>query len=91
MIRIFKVEGDSMYPFLKKGHRVFCYRFFFFLPLHVDQIVVFEKDDMLLIKRVSEIKPQGVYVKGTDAYSQDSSTFGLIKKEQIRYKVLFRF
>ncbi len=91
MFKIFKIEGDSMYPLLKDTQKIFCIKAKF-INLKQDDIVVFHHpQEGLMIKYIKSISSDGYYVKGTSAFSIDSSIFGHLKKEDILYKMLFKF
>lgn len=90
MFKFFKIQGDSLYPFLKSGQRVFCIKIFNFSKLKLNDFVVFEKKEYgLMVKQIKEIKNQQYFVQGTDSFSIDSRNFGTIRKSEIKYKVLF--
>jgi type IV secretory pathway protease TraF len=44
-----------------------------------------------MIKQIKAIEENGYFVQGTDAFSIDSRDFGVIPKDSIKYKVLFKF
>jgi phage repressor protein C with HTH and peptisase S24 domain len=89
MIKLFKIQGDSLYPFLKNGQRVLCVKIFNFLKLNINDFVVFEKQGYgLMVKQIISIESDGFFVKGTDSHSIDSRDFGLLSKNEIKYKVL---
>lgn len=87
MIKIFEVEGNSLYPFLKNGQKIFCGRVFSFTKLTVGDYVVFTKKGYpTMIKRIEKILSGRYFLKGTDPYSIDSRNFGLVEKNEINYK-----
>jgi len=87
LIRIFKVEGNSLYPYLKDGQRVVCLKVFRFSKIAIGNFVVFSKKPHgLMIKRVEKIKKGMFFVQGTDPMSIDSRDFGLIERTDIIYK-----
>ncbi len=87
MIRIFKVEGNSLHPHLKDGQRIVCLKVFKFSKIVIGDFVVFYKKPYgLMIKRVEKIKDGMFFVQGTDPMSIDSRNFGLIKHADIQYK-----
>lgn len=87
MIRIFKVEGNSLYPHLKEGERIVCFKIFKFSKIKVGDFVVFLKKPYgLMIKRVKYIKENKYFVQGTDPMSIDSRNFGLLDLADVRYK-----
>lgn len=90
MVKIFKIKGDSLYPFLKDTQRVFCIKPFWFIKLKLNDFVVFEKKGYgLMVKQIKSIQKENYFVKGTDVHSIDSRDFGTIHKTQIKYKLLF--
>ncbi|MCP4969513.1 MAG: hypothetical protein GY932_02820 [Arcobacter sp.] len=79
-----------MYPLLKNGQKILCISFF--SNLYENDIVVFKhKQEGLMIKKIAKIDENGYYVKGTTAFSLDSSVFGYLKKDEILYKMFFKF
>ena len=92
MLQLFKISGDSLYPFYKNGERVVCRKVFRGTHINTDDTVVFEKDNYgMMIKKVTSIEKNAYFVEGTDPYSIDSRNFGSLEKEAIKYKVLFKF
>ena len=91
MIKIFKIQGNSLHPFVKDGQRVLCTKISKFTRLKIDDIVVFEKNEYgLMIKQIKSISWKGFFVQGTDAFSIDSRDFGEIHKDELKYKLLFK-
>ena len=92
MFQLFKISGDSLYPYYKNGQRVVCRKVFKGTKIKVDDTVVFEKDAYgMMIKRVRSIDNHTYFVEGTDPMSIDSRNFGALKLKEIMYKVLFKF
>ena len=92
MLQLFKISGDSLYPFYKNGQRVVCHRVFPSTKIHIDDTVVFEKKHYgMMIKKVTSIEGNSYFVEGTNPFSTDSRNFGTLEKEEIKYKVLFKF
>ena len=92
MLQIFKISGDSLYPFYKNGQRVLCRKIFGHTAVKVNDTVVFKKEKYgLIIKKVTSIQNDGYFVEGTDPLSIDSRLFGTITHQEILYKVLFGF
>ena len=92
MFQLFKISGDSLYPYYKNGQRVVCRKVFKGTKIKVDDTVVFEKDAYgMMIKRVSSIDNHTYFVEGTDPMSIDSRNFGALKLKEIMYKVVFKF
>ena len=90
MIKIFKIKGNSLYPYLNDGQRIVCFKVFKFNKINVGDFVVFSKKPYgLMIKRVKEIKEGRFFVQGTDPMSIDSRDFGFIDRDDIKYKKYF--
>ena len=63
------VSGDSMYPTLKNHDLVFTYRQF--VEIDNNDIVVFNKDDSLVIKRAIAVSGDKVELKNNGVYIND--------------------
>lgn len=88
MIKLFKVEGNSLFPLYKNNQLLFTFKSSFF-NLKVGDIVVFDNTTYgLMIKKIQEIKDNKYYVIGTNPDSIDSRNFGFISKDDIKYKVI---
>ncbi|MBL7004310.1 MAG: hypothetical protein ISR69_09825 [Gammaproteobacteria bacterium] len=87
MLRVFKVEGHSLFPLLREGQRILCIKSFSFVPIKKGDFVIFKKSPYgLMIKQVDSIKNNKYFVVGTDPMSIDSRDFGAIPKRDILYK-----
>ena len=92
MFKLFKISGDSLYPFYKNGQRVLCLKVFPKTNISVDDTVVFEKDSYgMMIKKVKTAEEDAYFVEGTNPYSIDSRNFGTLEKKELKYKVLCKF
>ena len=92
MLQLFKISGDSLYPYYKNGQRVICRKVFKGTKIRVDDTVVFEKEAYgMMIKLVKSIDDNRYFVEGTDPISIDSRNFGALELKEIKYKVLFKF
>jgi len=92
MLQIFKISGDSLYPFYKNGQRVVCRKVFKNTSINIGDTVVFEKGRYgLMIKKVKKVIDDAYFVEGTTPYSIDSRNFGVLNPKEIKYKVLFKF
>jgi phage repressor protein C with HTH and peptisase S24 domain len=91
MFKLFRVEGYSLFPLLKEGEVVLCSKLFSFSTIKVNDIVVFKKYNVVMIKKVKEINSKGYFVQGENPDSIDSRNFGELQKKEILYKVLFNF
>jgi len=88
MIKLFKIDGDSLYPYLKDGQRVLCIKTFKFLKLKVGDFVVFNKEEYgLMIKKIKYINQDKFYLEGTTPLSIDSRNFGMVSIKDIKYKL----
>lgn len=89
MLKLFKIQGNSLFPFYKDGQRVLCVKVFGFSKLNINDIVVFHKNNYgYMIKEIKSVDKDGFFVQGTDSLSIDSRNFGAIKKHEILYKVI---
>lgn len=92
MFQLFKISGDSLYPFFKNGERVICRKIFSKTKIKVADTVVFKKEHYgLMIKRVKRIDDHIYFVEGTNPYSIDSRDFGSLSQKELKYKVVFKF
>ncbi len=90
MFKLFRVEGYSLFPFLKEGEVIFCIKLFSFSRIKVSDTVVFKyKDDGFMIKRVKKIDSNGYFVQGENPDSIDSRNFGALEKKDLLYKAIF--
>ncbi len=82
-----------MFPILKDGDRVVALKNISFLKIKANDIVVFKlpTHKKLMIKRVVSVVGDNYKVLGESSFSTDSRDFGTLKKEEILYKVLFKF
>lgn len=88
----FKIAGHSMAPKFSENDNVLVsyFPFLFGKPKKGD-VVVFEKYHRLYIKRIGKIKEEKYFLIGDNKKdSEDSRRFGLVKREQIKGKVLFK-
>ena len=99
IVDIRMVSSDSMSPTLKKGELVviskLAYNIFGFdykqhLP---NDIVIFNKDNELLVKRISYISHEdSLFVVGDNIEnSNDSRSFGLVSKDKVIGKAIMKF
>lgn len=92
MFQVFKIYGDSLYPFYKNGQRVVCRKVWSHTHIKVNDTVVFDKKNYgHMIKMVKSIENFNYFVEGTNPFSVDSRDFGALKHDEIKYKVLFKF
>jgi nickel-type superoxide dismutase maturation protease len=94
MLRLLKVQGDSLYPSYREGDYVLIAK----IPLvvlnpHPGDVVVFRHPHLgLLIKRVEYFSPdrQSVFLLGTHPNSVDSRQFGMVPIKDLLGKVIWR-
>ncbi len=92
MFKLFKIEGDSLYPLVKEGEVVLCMKLFNFNKIKINDLVLFNhKINGFMIKKVTAINDKGYFVKGENPSSYDSRDFGELKKEDLLYRVLYHF
>ncbi len=85
----FEVKGNSMQPEFSQGDRVFVSRLG---KIRNDDVVILNKENKDMIKRVKKILNNRYYVLGDNLNeSVDSRDFGLITKREIIGKVLFKY
>lgn len=91
MIKLFKIQGHSLFPLLKEGEIVLGIKPLFCLHVKIDDFVVFSHQPIgTMIKQVRSIDENKVFVVGTSADSIDSRDFGTIDIRDITYKILFK-
>lgn len=91
MIKLFRIEGDSLYPLYKQGDLVVAIRIKFGLHVKPKDVVTFTRKGVgVMIKQVRSIENSEVFVVGTTIESIDSRVFGTIPLEDISHKVLFK-
>ena len=92
LIKKYKVFGHSMEPFLKNEDICLISSVpYLFKNPKINDIVLFIYKDKKYLKRVTKISEQGYFLKGdnnTDSF--DSKNFGLIKRDKIIGKVIFK-
>lgn len=91
MIKLFRIEGSSLFPLIKEGEVVFCQKVFFFNKIKLNDLVLFNhKTEGFMIKKVTNINNGKYFVKGESPFSIDSRTFGELNKNEILFKVIFK-
>jgi len=91
MFRILRVAGGSLYPDFQEGDFVvIATRPFFLRRLRRGDVVVFRHEAYgTLIKRVTHVLPEEVYVLGARQDSVDSRRLGPIRRQAITGKVIW--
>ncbi len=87
MLRVFKIQGDSLYP-LYKDKQIVLALSTSFCTLKTGDVVVFKQKQGLLTKQIDHIKNEQFYLLGKSYDSVDSRIFGYINKKDIKYKIL---
>lgn len=83
----FIVSGDSMSPALKAGQNVLIWSWFY--EAKVEDIVVIEKNNKDMIKRIKKIENGKYFIEGDNKQkSTDSRKFGPIDRSEIIGKVI---
>lgn len=84
----FRIEENSMSPFLKPGDLVIIFRT---KNVKKNDVIVFERDENFYIKRLTEIEDENYFLEGDNKReSIDSRKFGWISKQQIIGKVIYK-
>lgn len=82
-----RVVGNSMFPALHEGEYVFGVRT---KKIAIGDIVIAPQNDREVIKRISAIDEQYVWLKGDNtAQSIDSSTLGPVLKKDVKAKIVW--
>ena len=86
------VSGHSMIPTYCPGDKILTSTLpYLFSKPKIGDVIVFKKDNTLLIKRISKITNIGLLVEGDNKDdSYDSASFGIISKKQILGKVVYK-
>jgi hypothetical protein len=91
MIKLFRIEGFSLFPLLKEGEVVLCTRVFFFSKIKLNDFILFNhKTEGLMIKKVTNINNGKYFLKGETPFSIDSRNFGELNKNELLFKVIFK-
>ena len=93
LLRKFKVSGHSMEPVIKNQQRVLVSKIpYLFSKPKAKEIVAFNYQGKILIKRIAEISSDKYSVKGDNSKdSLDSRSFGSISESDILGKVIYIF
>lgn len=86
MIR--RVQGHSMLPVLPPGTLVWGYKWFIKLRQH--KVVIAERDGREIIKRIDQIKSDGLFLVGDHPEaSTDSRHYGVVPRDSVRAIVVW--
>ena len=89
MFRILRVTGESLSPDYQDGDFVVLATSPHLYHIKPGDVIVFEHGEYgTLIKRVTHVLPEEVYVTGTHEHSLDSRKLGAIERKTITGKVL---
>jgi nickel-type superoxide dismutase maturation protease len=88
----FKVIGHSMEPGIKNGEIVLASSLFYlFKNPQIGDIVAFKDTGKILIKRIMNISKGKYFLEGDNRKdSLDSRKFGLVPKQKILGKVIYK-
>lgn len=87
LILLRRVKSGSMAPKLRPGQLVIATRMF--RSLHAGQVVIVERDNKQLIKRIERIEADKLFVIGDNLpASIDSRQFGWLDRHAVIAKVL---
>jgi nickel-type superoxide dismutase maturation protease len=88
----FKVIGHSMEPAIKNGETVLTSSLFYlFKNPQIDDIVAFSDAGEIIIKRITGSHDEKYFLAGDNQKdSLDSRKFGLISKQKILGKVIYK-
>jgi nickel-type superoxide dismutase maturation protease len=92
LIAKFKIVGHSMEPTIKNGETVLVSNLFYaFKTPKIGDIVAFRDGDEVLIKRITSISKEKYFLAGDNQRdSLDSRKSGLISKQKILGKVIYK-
>lgn len=86
MIR--RVQGHSMVPVLPPGTLVYAWRWY--RRLKPEKVVIFDRENREMIKRIDTVNDQGLFVLGDHPEtSTDSRQYGLIPVESVMAVVIW--
>jgi nickel-type superoxide dismutase maturation protease len=91
-LKLIKIHGNSMIPYIKPNDYILIRKFIFKKKIKLDDVIVFRKDNTLMIKRVFEINEDDIFVMGDNKReSNDSRIYGSISLNHIIGKVIHIF
>lgn len=88
----FKILGHSMEPEIRSGQKVIVSNLpYFFKKPKVNDIVAVEYKKEVLIKRITRLNSNEVFIQGDNQKdSLDSKRFGFINRNKILGKVIYK-
>ncbi len=89
----FRVVGHSMEPVIRNGETILVSNFFYwFKKPKIGDIVAFRDAGKVLIKRITKLNREKYFLEGDNKRdSLDSRKLGLVVKEKIIGKVIYKF
>ena len=88
------IKGNSMFPTLRSGDKIFVNRIAYILSKpKIDDIVAVKdpRDRKVLIKRIKKIDNAKFFILGDNkTHSTDSREFGMIEKKDIIGKIVYK-
>lgn len=86
-LKLYLVSGDSMLPTYRPGDTLLGWRWF--TPRRGDVVVV--SRERPLIKRVTHVNVEGVFIEGDNPRrSTDSRSFGRVSRSQVQAKIILK-
>jgi nickel-type superoxide dismutase maturation protease len=86
------VAGTSMLPTLRPGDFLLVRRGGRLRPGDLAVLARPDRPGLLVVKRVAEVRPDGLWVHGDNpAASDDSRTFGVVPRPLVHGRVLLRY
>ena len=88
----FKIQGHSMEPTIKNGQTVLVSSLpYIFKKPKVNDVIALENGNKILIKRILKMNAQEVFIAGDNLEdSLDSRKFGMVSKNKILGKVIYK-
>jgi phage repressor protein C with HTH and peptisase S24 domain len=84
---LYRVAGDSMLPTYTPGDTLLGWRWF--RPRRGDVVIV--QRDRPLVKRVTHVNVEGVFIEGDNPRrSTDSRTFGRVRRDQVEARIILK-
>ena len=88
-LKLMRIHGNSMIPYIKPKDYILIWKFGFRIKIKIDDVIVFRKDNTVMIKRVFEINENEIFVMGDNKReSTDSRLYGSISYDMVIGKVI---
>lgn len=90
MLKIIRVQGESMSPLYESGDYLLAATWFFVRRLRDGDVVVFTDETVgLMVKRIRAVTDEGFYMEGMNSRSVSTESMGLVTAERIQAKVFY--